>query len=205
MQTIMRPLLRMGLYALVCVAAAASAAGQGIKDYLAAPGPLQLGGSAYQLTWSSHPRPDFYKHEYLPQGQDVARYQSMLMLDLLVDAGATPERSMAAKVAELEQRKATDPVVHYEALLSDSKQQALLDFVLSATDAEGNTTVEWNAYRYVPSPAGKGVLLIGLSRRAYGDPEIRTFFAQLKSARTRDLQALAAMPVPALQLEAQSP
>jgi len=205
MRMIMRPLLRMGLYALLCVTAAAAAAGQQAKDYLTVPGPLQLAGAAYHLAWSSHPRPDFYKHEYVPQGQNVERYQSMLMLDLLDDRSATPEQLLGIKVAELEQRKATDPVVHYTPLLSESKDQALLDFVLSATDAEGNTIVEWNAYRYVPSPAGNGVLMIGLSRRAYGDTEIRALFAQLKAARARDVEALAAMPVPALKLRAETP
>ncbi|MCT8284404.1 hypothetical protein NYQ43_01535 [Xanthomonas translucens pv. translucens] len=169
------------------------------------PGPLVLASTDYHLAWSSHPRPDFYKHEYVPQGQNVERYQSMLMLDLLGDAAATAEQLMGTKVAELEQRKASDPVVNYDALLSESKDQALLDFVVSATDAEGNTIVEWNAYRYVSSPAGNGVLMIGLSRRAYGDTEIRALFAQLKAARARDIKALAAMPVPALKLRAETP
>jgi len=204
MQNIMRSLLRMGLYALLCVASVASAA-EKVEDYLGVPGPLQVAGETYRLAWSSHPQPNFYKHEYVPRGQDVEHFQSMLMLDLLGADAATPEDMLRNKVAELEKRKATDPVTNYQALLSDSKDQAVLDFVVSAPDAEGNIIVEWNVYRYVRSPAGSGVLMMGLSRRAYGDADARAFFAQLKTARTRDIEAFAKMPVPALRLQAESP
>jgi len=41
--------------------------------------------------------------------------------------------------------------------------------------------VEWNAYRYVPLKGGKpGVVLHGISRRAYGEGDAKKFLTSLK-------------------------
>lgn len=175
-----------------------AALAQASPDVLGVAGPLQFGEQRFALAWSSHPSPLYYKHEYLPPGQTVEHYDAMLMLDLMATPKATPGEVAMVQVESLKQRKATDPLVNYDLLAGEQGDQLILDFVLSARDADGAMIVEWNAYRYVPNPAGPGTLLIAISRRGYGDDGARAFLRQLKTTRQRDIALLAKLPVPTL-------
>jgi hypothetical protein len=168
-------------------------------ERLFVPGPLALDGQQYHLVWTSHPFPHFYKQEYLPAGQALPRYRQMLMLDLLV-ADATPAQLALAKIQELEARKETDPLVAHDVLVKQDGSSVLLDFVLSAPDAEGDLIVEWNAYRYETLP--EGVLLFGISRRGYGHEDARRFLGEeLKQNRSRWLDEMAELALPTIKLK----
>lgn len=167
-------------------------------ERLSVPGPLQLDGQQFHLEWTSHPTPAFYKQEYLPAGQTLTGYRQMLVLDLLV-TDATAGQLAAAKVRELDARKATDPVVNHDLIVKPDGSSVLLDFVLSAPDADGNIIVEWNAYRYQAQP--DGVLLFGISRRAYGHEDARRFLGEeLAQNRSRWISEMAGYEVPAISL-----
>lgn len=171
----------------------------GPVERLSVPGPLQLDGQQYHLAWSSHPTPQFYKQEYLPAGQTSGRYRQMLMLDLLV-ADATPAQLALAKIGELDARKQTDPLVNHDVVVKEDGSAVLLDFVLSAPDADGNLIVEWNAYRYEARP--EGVLLFGISRRGYGDEDARRFLGEeLRQNRSRWIDEMAGLETPAIVLK----
>jgi hypothetical protein len=63
----------------------------------------------------------------------------------------------------------------------------------SADDSKEAAIVEWNAYRYAVlkgANGNSGVLLLGVSRRAYGDA-MTDFLRGLKSARPAEIDALA--------------
>jgi hypothetical protein len=187
------------LFALVLAGSPSAARGQAPVERLSVPGPLQLDGQHYHLAWSSHPRPDFYKQEYLPAGQTLERYRQMLVLDLLT-VEATPARLATAKIGELDARKQSDPLVNHDLVLKQDGSAALLDFVLSAPDAQGDLVVEWNAYRYQALP--EGVLLFGISRRAYGHEDARRFLGEeLKQNRSRWIDEIAGLSMPAIVLE----
>ncbi|WP_202840203.1 hypothetical protein [Luteimonas saliphila] len=167
-------------------------------ERLSVPGPLRLDGQGYHFAWSSHPTPDFYKQEYLPAGQTLDRYRQMLVLDLLA-VDATPAQLAAAKIAELKARKQADPLVNHDLVVKQDGSAALLDFVLSAPDAQGDLVVEWNAYRYQALP--EGVLLFGISRRAYGHEEARRFLGEeLRQNRSRWIDEVAGLDMPAISL-----
>lgn len=173
---------------------AAHAAHGAPVERLGIPGPIRFGGTSYALTWTSKPSAELYKQEYLPAGQTVERYDSMLMVDLR-PTGGTAAQSAAAMVETLKARKATDPIVNHDLLLKEDGTGALLDFVMSARDASG-VILEWNAYRYTATSDGRGTQMIGISRRAYGDTAARALLTGLKASRTKDIDALARMTVP---------
>jgi hypothetical protein len=182
-----------------CVAALlllalAQAQAQNVVDHLSVPGPLVFAGDSYGLVWSSHPSPQLYKQEYLPAGQTLERYSSMLMVDVWLD-GLTAAQKATAMVESLAERKKTDPLVNYDLLFNEAGTELLLDFVLSAPGADGNIIVEWNAYRYRPLPSG--VLLTAISRRAYGEEAALAFLrTELKQLRERDIGLLTKLEVP---------
>ena len=89
---------------------------------------------------------------------------------------------VATKNAELKKMKASNPVVNYETFEKDG--EVMLDFLVSENTPDGKylSIVERNVYRYksvVDKNGQKGVLLFGVSERAYGD-DIDKFFPNLK-------------------------
>ena len=53
-------------------------------DRLSLPDPIAFNGESYRLSWSSHPKPYYYKQEYLPPGQTRERFQRMVLIEAIV-------------------------------------------------------------------------------------------------------------------------
>ena len=175
-------------------------AGDGAVDHLSLPGPIEFNGESYRLSWSSHPTPSYYKQEYLPPGQTSERFQRMVLIETSV-RGVDVNGAVAAQVNRLNKRKSTDPTVNFAAFKNPKNGETILDFILSAKDAKGEDVVEWNAYRYAAwrgKGGESGVLLVGISRRAYGD-DATYFLRGLKSVRPAEIKALASDPLPVVR------
>ena len=166
-------------------------------DRLSLPGPIKFNGESYRLSWSSHPSPSYYKQEYLPPGQTSERFQRMVSIEAIV-RGVDVNGAVAAQVRMLNKRKATDPAVHFAVLKNPKSGEVILDFILSA---QNSNIVEWDAYRYAAlrgKSGESGVLLFGISRRAYGN-DTTNFLRGLKSARRAEINALANYPLPVVR------
>lgn len=168
------------------------------EELIGVPGPISFEGKTFDLTWSSHPSPTYYKQEYVPAGQTVESYVEMFMIDVLT-TGETPETASAAMIAGLDQRKTGgDPVVNYAIIENTATGELVLDFLVSDTSS-GEIIVEWNAYRYSPTADG-GLTLFAISRRGYGDDGAKQFLSTLTSWRQASIQALATMDLPPIAI-----
>jgi len=170
-------------------------------DRLGIPGPLDFDGTSYDLAWSSHPSPAYYKQEYLPAGQGSANYTSMLIVEL-VDSAASVASAVKAQTRMLTARKATDPLVNFALIQNPKTGEVLLDFVIGGSTRR-TPIAEWNAYRYTPyrgTNGQSGVMLFAISRRAYGDSDIKSFLGGLKQARPAVIDKLARMQLPAVRM-----
>ncbi|MES1217180.1 MAG: hypothetical protein ABUT20_16825, partial [Bacteroidota bacterium] len=47
-----------------------------MTDYLGIPGPVMFDKKNYNLSWTSHPSPAYYKHEYLPAGENADKFKT---------------------------------------------------------------------------------------------------------------------------------
>lgn len=174
--------------------------GDSAVDHLSLSGPIEFNGESYRLSWSSHPTPYYYKQEYLPPGQTSERFERMVLIEATV-RGVDVDGAVAAQVNRLNKRKSTDPTVNFAAFRNPKNGEIVLDFILSAKDPKGEDVVEWNAYRYAAwrSKGGEtGVLLFGISRRAYGD-NATDFLRGLKSVRPAEVKALAGYTLPVVR------
>lgn len=181
--------------AIVVLAAPASAE---VLDYLGVPGPIEFGGEAYELAWTSKPSANYVKQEYLPARQKPETFSQMLLIERVMGNLKVMD-AVRSQVDMLQKRKATDPLVNMSVLKHDATGEVLLDFIVSAKNDKGEYVVEWNAYRYTlyRDPSGKsGVLLFGVSRRAYGNDNAKTFMAGLKQLRPAQIKALTGAPLP---------
>ena len=177
-----------------------AARSEGVVERLSVPESIAFNGETYRLSWSSHPKPHYYKQEYLPSGQTSERFQRMILIEATVRDVSVKDVA-TAQVNMLNKRKSTDPTVNFAILKNSKNEEIILDFILSAQDSKGEDIVEWNAYRYA-ALKGKGgvsgVLLFAISRRGYGD-DGTNFLRRLKSVRPAEINALAAYPLPAVR------
>jgi len=188
----MLSVLRAASFGLIMAATGHGAMAQeAVVEALDVPGPIEFLDDSYALSWTSHPTADYFKQEYLPEGQQSDSYAAMFMVDALTSA-ATPQGAANTQITNLEQRKSTDPMVNYNQISNPESGDVILDFLLS--DESGPTAIiEWNAYRY--TKLGDGIALYAISRRAYGD-DIEAFLGQLGQMRQDNISALAEYDLP---------
>ena len=176
---------------------------QKAKEYLDVPGPIVFEKTSYQLDWSSHPTNNFYKQEYLVKGDITGKYKTMLLIDVLV-TGKSIQEVAGEKIAELKKLKETNPVVNYEIFDNPNSGEYMLDFVLSANTPDGKyiSIVERNVYRYktfTDKSGKKGIILFGVSTRAYGH-DINIFFTALKANRKALIDQVAKYAIPEIAI-----
>ena len=172
-----------------------------VIDRLSLPDSLEFNGESYRLSWSSHPTPFYYKQEYLPPGQTSEHFEQMVLIEATA-RGIDVNAAVTAQVNMLNKRKSTDPTVNFAAVKNPKNGEIILDFILSAQSPKGEEIVEWNAYRYAKlrGKGGKsGVLLFGISRRAYGN-DAANFLRRLKLVRPVEVNTLANYTLPIVRL-----
>ena len=74
---------------------------EGVVERLSVPESIEFNGETYRLSWSSHPRPHYYKQEYLPSGQTSERFQRMILIEATVrDVGIKDAGRCAGQYAQ---------------------------------------------------------------------------------------------------------
>lgn len=171
-------------------------------DYVHVPGPILFDSKVYSLSWSSHPATNFYKQEYLVKGDNPDKFKMMLLTDVAT-GGAAIKDVVSAKLNELKKMKEANPLVNYEVINNAKTGEYMIDFLLSANDANGNMNiVERNVYRYrsFTDKAGKsGVQLFGVSTRSYG-ADINKFLLALKANRKDLVNKIAQFKLPEVKI-----
>ncbi len=177
--------------------------GKKINEYLNVPGPITFGQKAYSLSWSSHPTAAFYKQEYLVKGDSAEKFHSMLLIDVTTN-NAQIKEVVAAKLDEIKQIKAGNPLVTYESFGNASTGEYMIDFMLTANDGAGKLSIaERSLYRYVVlkgKPGKSGVLLFGISHRAYGN-DIQAFISSAKTNKSKLQNELLQFKMPAVVIK----
>lgn len=168
------------------------------SDMLGVPGPVSFQGQDYALAWTSQPSDNYFKQEYVPEGQAVETYTEMLLVEA-VDGAITPIQAASLQVQMLNARIETDPVVNHEIIQNEATGEVLLDFLVSDLGADP-IVVEWNAYRYMPLAEGEGVALFAVSRRSYGEDGARDFLGGLGAVRSEAIAALATFDAPVISI-----
>lgn len=168
------------------------------SDQLGVPGPISFEDRAYELAWTAQPSDNYFKQEYVPEGQSVETYSEMVLVEAVAGA-ITPMQAAALQVQSLEARRGSDPVFNYDIIQNEATGEVLLDFLVSDLAADP-VVIEWNAYRYVPLAEGEGVALFAVSRRGYGEEGARSFMGGLGAMRSAAIKALSAHDLPAIAI-----
>ncbi len=172
---------RFTLFAAMLLALVIPAMAEKPQEYFTVGNPINYCGDAFYFGWSAHPHEAYYIQEYLPEGENFERYNRMFTVSVLL-GNLKPIDAIKAKIAELDERKKTDPVTNY--LVAENNGDYLLEFIVS--DSKGDkldcVEVDIHYYRQLKINGKKASVLSFYSVRAYGD-DIVTFMKSIPERR----------------------
>ena len=154
---------------------------QSATEYFSVGNPINYCGTDYFLAWSSHPQDNYYLQEYLPKGETLEHYNQMFTVSVIF-WDRTPLEAVTAIVAELEQRKQTDPVTNYS--VAKNGDEYILEFIVGDSKNDELHTVEVNVHYYKQMTIdGRKASVLGFySGRAYED-DILPFIKSIPDKR----------------------
>lgn len=173
-----------------------------IKNYYGISDILTFDNIQYKLSASYHPNDVYYKQEYIPEGELVDHFNTMVIIDFVI-TDAPAKQMLKIKAKELDDRKKNDVVVHYEIMENADQGEYMLDFILSESKGDKVSIVERNVYRYknyTDKSGHKGILLFAISQRGYDDG-ITDFFGNLKKNRIADINKVGAYDLPVIEIK----
>lgn len=154
------------------------------EDKIGVRGPLNFNGAEFKLSWADHPRENYFIQEYLPEGENLNRFNQMLTVHLFLSDMELKD-AVKQKESELSARKQTDPLCNYEISKNPDGNEYLADFLLSE-DKDGKTSIaEFNIYHYRQIDQGNGkqaIAVYAFTKRAYDD-DVTEFLKSLKNIR----------------------
>ena len=171
-----------------------------VEDYLHLGDKYRFDNKDYKLVWSSHPASNFYKQEYILPNENVEKYTRMIMIDFL-EGDLTPKDAISNNIDNLENSKKQNPIINYQ--MYEREDEYILDFITSKNSQDGKEILilERNVYRYfrINTPKRKGVLLFGVSDRAYTKKEMDNMFSVLKNKKLDLVNKIIQIEVPKIK------
>ena len=162
---------------------------QNYSDFLNIGNKITFNGEEYYFGYSSNPLKNYYFQEYFLKDDIPEKFNKMFTVTIFLHENANPKDASAAKAAELEQRKKTDPICHY--MLYEKDNEFILDFLVSKSVGQELDFVEHNIHHYkqININGNNGIQSNFISRRAYGD-DITPFLKNLKTEKEKLIMEL---------------
>ena len=171
-----------------------------VEDYLHLGDKYRFDNKDYELVWSSHPASNFYKQEYILPNENVEKYKRLILIDF-IEGDLDPKDVLSGLANSLENSKKQNPVINYK--VYEKNNEYMIDFIMSENSQDGKEVLilERNVYRYfrINTPKRKGVLLFGVSDRAYTKKEMDNMFSVLKNNKFELVNKVAKIEVPKIK------
>ena len=171
-----------------------------VEDYLHLGSKYRFDNKDYELVWSSHPASNFYKQEYILPNENVEKYKRLILIDF-IEGDLNPKDVLSGLANSLENSKKQNPVINYK--VYEKNNEYMIDFIMSENSQDGKDVLilERNVYRYfrINTPNRKGILLFGVSDRAYTKKEMDNMFSVLKNNKFELVNKVAKIEVPKIK------
>ena len=171
-----------------------------VEDYLHLGDKYRFDNKDYKLVWSSHPASNFYKQEYILPNENVEKYKRLILIDF-IEGDLNPKDVLSSLANSLENSKKQNPVINYK--VYEKNNEYMIDFIMSENSQDGKEVLilERNVYRYfrINTPKRKGVLLFGISDRAYTKKEMDNMFSVLKNKKLDLVNKIIQIEVPKIK------
>ena len=171
-----------------------------VEDYLHLGSKYRFDNKDYELVWSSHPASNFYKQEYILPNENIEKYKRLILIDF-IEGDLDPKDVLSGLANSLENSKKQNPVINYK--VYEKNNEYMIDFIMSENSQDGKEILilERNVYRYfrINTPKRKGVLLFGVSDRAYTKKEMDNMFSVLKNKKLDLVNKVIQIEVPKIK------
>ena len=171
-----------------------------VEDYLHLGSKYRFDNKDYELVWSSHPASNFYKQEYILPNENVEKYKRLILIDF-IEGDLDPKDVLSGLANSLENSKKQNPVINYK--VYEKNNEYMIDFIMSENSQDGKDVLilERNVYRYfrINTPKRKGILLFGVSDRAYTKKEMDNMFSVLKNKKLDLVNKVIQIEVPKIK------
>ena len=171
-----------------------------VEDYLHLGSKYRFDNKDYELVWSSHPASNFYKQEYILPNENVEKYKRLILIDF-IEGDLAPKDVLSSLANSLENSKKQNPVINYK--VYEKNNEYMIDFIMSENSQDGKDVLilERNVYRYfrINTLKRKGILLFGVSDRAYTKKEMDNMFSVLKNNKLELVNKVAKIEVPKIK------
>ena len=171
-----------------------------VEDYLHLGSKYRFDNKDYELVWSSHPASNFYKQEYILPNENVEKYKRLILIDF-IEGDLNPKDVLSGLANSLENSKKQNPVINYK--VYEKNNEYMIDFIMSENSQDGKEVLilERNVYRYfrINTPKRKGILLFGVSDRAYTKKEMDNMFSVLKNKKLDLVNKIIQIEVPKIK------
>ena len=171
-----------------------------VEDYLHLGSKYRFDNKDYELVWSSHPASNFYKQEYILPNENVEKYKRLILIDF-IEGDLNPKDVLSSLANSLENSKKQNPVINYK--VYEKNNEYMIDFIMSENSQDGKDVLilERNVYRYfrINTPKRKGILLFGVSDRAYTKKEMDNMFSVLKNKKLDLVNKIIQIEVPKIK------
>ena len=171
-----------------------------VEDYLHLGSKYRFDNKDYELVWSSHPASNFYKQEYILPNENVEKYKRLILIDF-IEGDLNPKDVLSSLANSLENSKKQNPVINYK--VYEKNNEYMIDFIMSENSQDGKEVLilERNVYRYfrINTPKRKGILLFGVSDRAYTKKEMDNMFSVLKNKKLDLVNKIIQIEVPKIK------
>jgi hypothetical protein len=112
-------------------------------DRIGVKGPLTFNNTPFELIWTDKPNSDYYVQEYIPNGEQIEKFNQMLTIHVFTNQ-ASPEIALRQKVSWLMERKKTDAICNYKISESSDGKEFILDFLVGESKEGKMTIAEFN-------------------------------------------------------------
>jgi hypothetical protein len=173
-----------------------------IVDQLGVKGPLEFNKTNFNLASAQKVNENYYIQEYLPDKEVFDSFDQLLTIHLFLTS-ISPDRAAKQKLAELTERKKTDPICNYQTNQSPDGKEVMVDFLLGESKDNKMTIAEFNVYRYKQIDIGKNekaIFVYAYSKRAYG-ADITAFLKNLKADRIEYLNQMIVTEMPKAKIK----
>ena len=158
-----------------------SLSAQSAMEYFNVGNPIKYCGTKYSLVWSAQPQENYFVQEYLPKGETLEHYNQMFTVSVIF-WDRTPLEAIQAKIAELEERKKSDPITKY--MVAENNGDYILEFLVGDSSNGKMNTIEVDVhyYKQMTINGRNASVLFFYSSRAYGD-DILPFIQSIPEKR----------------------
>ena len=143
---------------------------ENVADLISVPGPIELNGTEFFLSWSKQPSKTLYRQQFLPRDEQIDNFTQLLDFSFF-NKEIEIELAVRQKVESIQNRGEKDKFAKVNVSESPDGKEYIVDFFISEAPAKGDPYIEYNVYRFKQFETGsqKSFLILSYAKRMYGD------------------------------------